>query len=137
MVKGGVVPEIILGKKTVDGPLVFPGGFVSPEDDSLAMAARRELFEETGIPCNVEPRYIGSYIIDDSRYDGDKEKLMTAFFYIQHTFGQIESTDDLLDPHWCPMTNKLKAYIAPWHKVLYEALEKYLVDNKEADHVRG
>ncbi len=127
LIQEGEPPQLLLGKKTIDGPLVFPGGFVSPEDDSLAIAARRELSEETSIVVNDEPEYIGSYIIENDRYNTEHEKLMTALFLMHYCFGQIQASDDLIDCHWCPITEQLEAYIAPFHKVLYrEISSRYL-----------
>jgi bifunctional NMN adenylyltransferase/nudix hydrolase len=118
--------SVVLGQRSADGPLIFPGGHVSPEDDSLEIAARRELSEETGVYCNDTPKYMGSFIIGDPRHIDAKEKIMTAFFTVPFNFGQITASSDLDHAGWYEVNDKLMPQVAKHHQVLLKALIKLL-----------
>ena len=118
--------RVVLGKRSADGPLIFPGGHVSPEDDSLEIAARRELAEETEVYCNDEPKYVGSFIIGDPRHIDAKEKIMTAFFTVPYNFGEVKAGSDLDHAGWYVVDDKLMSQVAKHHQVLLKALIKLL-----------
>ncbi len=123
--------SVVLGQRSMDGPLIFPGGHVSPGDDSLEMAARRELSEETFLFCNSDPRYVGSFIIGDPRHQDPKEKIMTALFAVEYNFGEIKADSDLAHVGWYKINDNLETRVAEHHKVLLRALIKSLSPERE------
>ncbi len=123
--------SVALGQRSIDGPLIFPGGHVSPEDDSLEVAARRELGEETFLFCNSDPHYIGSFIIGDPRHTDPKEKIMTAFFAAEYNFGEIKAGSDLAHVDWYRINHALMTQVAKHHQPLLKALIKLLLPEKE------
>jgi bifunctional NMN adenylyltransferase/nudix hydrolase len=75
--------KALVGKK--GDKYCFVGGFVDPSDTTLKYAAIRELEEETGIKVTKNSvNYIDSIKIDDERYKGCKDSIMTHVFTTIH-----------------------------------------------------
>ena len=117
--------EILLAKKDYESGYRFPGGFVSPTDESLEDAARRELEEETGI--SMDPihstrfEYLHSFRVDDWRYKSEVDKIMTAVFRLNvYEDLRIEAGDDIDELRWFPREQEgLIEQIVPEHQDLY------------------
>jgi bifunctional NMN adenylyltransferase/nudix hydrolase len=116
--------EVLLGRKSGESGYRFIGGFVDVTDKSLEDAAKREVGEETSHIGIDEPRYVGSYRIDDWRYSSERSKIMTAFFVTEYTFGKPEPNDDIVELNWIPF-QKIDSCIVPEHRILYNALVNY------------
>jgi bifunctional NMN adenylyltransferase/nudix hydrolase len=113
--------SVLLGRKNIDGGMYrFPGGFVDPTDSSLAMAAKREAKEETGIDVYL-PRYIDSYRVKDYRYRSTKHKIMTAFHYARYFDGVAKASDDLDEVKWFHI-EEIMDILHPVHHVLGRTL---------------
>lgn len=107
--------QILLIQRTDTSQWVLPGGFVDPSDKSLEIAAKRELYEEIGISSNGIAKYIGSTIIDDWRYRGTSDKIMTSLFVIEHVFGSpVPNPLEVQDYKWIGITEATRV-IAPHH----------------------
>lgn len=119
--------EVLLGRKGLGQPLVFPGGFVDPSDDSTEDAAVRELAEETTVTgLGVDAlKYLGSFKIKDWRYQKE-ERIITSFFVVEHTWGPVENTEELQDVAWYPVTPATRKLVAEHHFVLFDRLRVHL-----------
>ena len=69
--------KVLMGRK--GDKFHFIGGFVDPDDASTLDAAKRELYEETGIKIK-RLQYTTSMKIDDPRYRGTKDSIMTHLY---------------------------------------------------------
>lgn len=118
--------SVLLGRKKVDGDKWrFIGGFVTPGDESLEMAAKREVREETKMEPG-DPKYLGSAQIDDYRYPkGGNDTLMSAFFVMNMCFGPVIASDDLDEVAWFPLDFFFPLLIDE-HKELGRILIEYL-----------
>lgn len=95
---------ILLGQKAGDGDKYrFIGGFVDPTDLSLERAAKREVFEETSGVETDDYEYLGSAQINDWRYRGLHDHVMSAFFTAKYIFGHPKASDDLENLTWFPL----------------------------------
>lgn len=92
--------QILLCRKSNEKLWRFIGGFVDPTDKSLEAAARRELMEECG-PIEVSNfKYAGSFRIDDWRYRDAEDKILTALFTCQYSYGEPKANDDIAEVKW-------------------------------------
>lgn len=119
--------SVLLGRKPIDGDEYrFPGGFYDPlSDTSLESAARRELYEEThGIEAD-NFRYVGSHRIDDWRYQGSPDCIVTTLFRADYIFGAPRASDDLVELDWFNLS-LIPKVLTPAHKPLGEMLLRAL-----------
>ncbi len=91
--------EFLLGRKSNQSKFRFIGGFVDPTDNSFDFAAKREVFEETGLEIG-DLKYIGNYKIDDWRYRNEEDKIITSFFLGTYIFGKPQPNDDIVELRW-------------------------------------
>jgi len=127
----GAARKVLLGRRFPGDKLRFPGGFVDPTDESLEMAASRELMEEApGISVSGVLdgafKYIGSYRIDDWRYRDTKDRIVTTFFHVEYMFGGTIAGDDLCEVDWYSFTEEVKDQLVPNHQMLFEELASFL-----------
>lgn len=116
--------ELLMGTKHRGDGFVFPGGFVDSHDESCEAAAVRELYEETGITLSsgVESlRYAGTFVIDDWRYHGRRDNIMTTLFVAEFSWGRSIAGDDLATIDWigADLTNVQR--VAQHHRVIFRA----------------
>jgi bifunctional NMN adenylyltransferase/nudix hydrolase len=92
--------KVLLGRKPTEEKYRFIGGFVDPTDSSLEAAVIREGREEAGPLELVNISYVCSRLIDDWRYRGEKDSIMTSFFAANVAFGHEEPGDDICEVRW-------------------------------------
>jgi bifunctional NMN adenylyltransferase/nudix hydrolase len=90
---------ILLGKKIGETLWRIPGGFSDVGSPSYEADASRELMEETGLNCIDNPFYIGSTLVNDSRYRG-QDKIKTLLFVTTKFTGEANAADDLETVSW-------------------------------------
>ncbi len=128
--------SVLLARKKSDpkNQYRFVGGFINAiTDDSKEDAAKREATEEVkGIEIS-DPVYIGSSVIDDSRYRNEVDGIMTSFFVSNYLWGKPEAADDIDEIRWFEIKkiedNKLHSIIEE-HKVLFNMLTTHLKKEK-------
>lgn len=102
----GCQPLVLMGRKASESEMCryrFIGGFADRYDVSLERAAAREGHEETGGMSFSTPIYIGSQKIDDRRYLGTGQSVMTSMFYALHVSGHAVASDDMSELRWVPL----------------------------------
>lgn len=124
--------RVLLGRKDEDQGqrLRFVGGFVSPDDESLEDAARREAFGETGGVELGPMRYVGSCRIDDWRYRAGDDRIVSSLFVADLLFGRPRAADDLSGVGWVPRAG-LCAHLVEEHLPLGELLLAHLALEKK------
>lgn len=121
--------KVLLGKKPGSDELRFPGGFVDPTDESLAFAAAREMGEEAP---NIEfggmknLRFVGSRLVEDWRYKGTGDRIMTSLFHGTYSFGDTTAGDDLSSLEWCLLSPQTREKLCDSHKPLFDDLMNYV-----------
>jgi bifunctional NMN adenylyltransferase/nudix hydrolase len=109
--------KYLVGKK--GDKYCFVGGFVDSFDNNLQEAALRELQEETGITDFGDIDYCGSIKVDDPRYRGTKDCIMTHCFLVRNVrdFGNEIQDKEFKDFIWATR-EKLEELLHDFHKPL-------------------
>jgi bifunctional NMN adenylyltransferase/nudix hydrolase len=113
--------KILLGRKPDEQKFRLPGGFIDPTDPSAEAAARREAAEETHAAI-TDPVYVASVVVDDWRYRGEIDRIMTFLFRAKVMHGPLEAGDDLSEIRWFPVNAISKTEIVETHWPLMAAL---------------
>lgn len=140
----GDLKEVLLARKKVDkaSKWRFIGGFVDPRlDKSLEDAAEREAYEETGGLAIHSLKYFGSTIIDDWRYRNEVDKIMTAVFTAEYTYGHAKASDDIDELEWVPLkkllqSNSWKEVLVEEHLPIFEMVFKNNLPQMEVKNVK-
>ncbi len=117
---------LLIGKKIHDGKLSFVGGHVDKTDATAEDTARREAEEEIldlrfGILV-----YVGSITIDDPRYKGTDDGVMTTFFVAEYIKGDPRPGDSDADSVQWVSYDDLLDILVPWHQPLGKLLLRKL-----------
>ena len=112
-----------------------PGGFFDRTlDKSNEEAVVRETQEETGLIGVSKPVYLGSTPIDDPRYAGEPDGILTTAFVIEKTIGEPKASDDLNGLRWFTIKELLEKdgdQFIEYHKPLWTMFkENYLKVSK-------
>lgn len=117
--------KILLVRKPDETKYRFCGGFVDPKTPNLESNCRREVSEELHIEVDGI-KYIGSTNIDDWRYRGEVDGVMTVLFECTHVFGSPEPDDDIEEAKWFDLSTLTQDDLMPGHYPLFEMLWKYI-----------
>ncbi len=118
--------QILLGKKPNETKYRFIGGFVDRTDKSCEDAAKREFSEETG-GCEIgDLQYVSSGQINDWRYAGEEDGIMTTLFIGKFVFGSIQPSDDIESLHWLFPAEISNTDVMEEHSNLFLKLVSYM-----------
>lgn len=118
--------ELLLGRKPGRTQFCFIGGFVDSSDESLEAAAWRELNEEVKAIQTHEVKYIGSTKVDDFRYRGTKDGIITSLFVTYKLGGGEMAADDLEEVKWFDLANFDMSVLSEYHHPLLKMLKNHL-----------
>lgn len=91
--------QIVLIKKPNVDKWQLPGGFAESKFKTYEQDAEAEIEQETNLKITT-PLYIGSSVVDDWRYRGEREKIKTIIYVAKHKFGDIRAGDDAEFAQW-------------------------------------
>lgn len=114
--------QVLLARKSGEAKYRFVGGFVDPKDPSYEAAAERELLEETGMDIHPETlAYMGSAKIDDWRYRGEVDCIITHLYVADALHTEAVAADDIAEVRWFDWADLNVALFVPNHADLYTA----------------
>lgn len=122
--------ELLLARKANETKYRLPGGFTDPEDESYEDAALRELGEECGELTIDELTYLGSCRIDDWRYRGSWDSVMTHLYACELEEGEPEPNDDIAELRWFETKKLSEETFVPEHRPLFEMLKVFLEEEQ-------
>lgn len=123
--------QVLVIKKTNEKKKRFTGGY-AVKSATYEEDARREVREETKVEVS-DPVYIGSALIADPRYIGEKDCIKTLFFVCDYMWGnpEVSNDEDLTENiesyHWIKYTDVDEKNFQDEHAPLVELLRKYLL----------
>ena len=122
--------EVLLCKKehSLLGEWGFIGGFFGSPDQSYEDTAKREIKEEVGIDI-TGIQYVGSTPIDDWRYRGRGDCIVSTFFRATYSSGTIKAEDDIVDAQWFPIS-ALPNILWKSHQILGQKLIQHLKERR-------
>jgi bifunctional NMN adenylyltransferase/nudix hydrolase len=98
--------KILLAKKWEEDKLRFIGGFLQPTDLNIFHSAKRIFVKETGGNCEVDDfKFITSMQIQDWRFRGEEDKIMTTLLTCKYIFGPINPSDDIIELKWIDISD--------------------------------
>lgn len=107
--------KLLLVRKSHEYKLRFVGGHVD-RNETLEFSVRREVNEETGLEVEgIE--YVGSFVVDDWRYRGEVNNIITTLFKAKVFYGRGKANDDIVGFEWvnveevCPETMIVEEHI--------------------------
>jgi bifunctional NMN adenylyltransferase/nudix hydrolase len=105
--------------------LRFVGGFASPNSECYEDDAKRETIEETHLECD-NFMYIGSALIRDWRFEGERNKVKTILFSCDYTIGTPIADDDIAEVEWVSLENLREDIFIEEHRVLFRLLRLFM-----------
>lgn len=90
---------VLLGRKPGHHLWQFPGGFID-KGEKASEAAIRELSEECPDIETTPLKYIDTFPIEDYRYRGTKDGVLTTLFKCYYQKGDLIAGDDLEELKW-------------------------------------
>lgn len=126
--------KVLLTKKKIhEGKAAFMGGFVEKTDANADFAGRRERSEEI-IGIEIGPlKQIGTDMINDPRYRGTKDGILTNFFVAEYLGGEPEAGDDVDEVCWTFAEYlQFEGELVPWHQNLGKMFVDYLNQQNRA-----
>jgi len=117
---------IYLGRKPHEMKLRFIGGFADPvKDKSYEDTAHREVREEANLEMN-RLEYIGSSWVDDVRYRGEVDKIITIFYRGFVNVGIPKAGDDIAELHRLKYADVTEEMFVENHRMLYKKLKYHI-----------
>ncbi len=106
--------RMLLGRKPNQTKFRFVGGFVDPNMKGSKSAyvernAKREVNEESHLETG-KLEYIDSFQVDDWRYRGETNKIVTLLFKTEYVFGAPQPDDDICELQWFDLTKEEKLF---------------------------
>ena len=122
--------NLLLARKPHATQWRLPGGFVDM-GETFKQAARRELYEETGLVFESDPDYIGDFLIEDWRLrDTKRVQQRTMLFAGWYSWGEPKANDDIEEVCWLPVQTVLSTLmhqIVPEHRgLILDGLVPYI-----------
>lgn len=120
--------HVWLGRKEGESAWRFCGGFGETADDSMLEVIVRELSEEMGVTAE-RWKIIGTKKVDDWRYRGTKDCIMTTLYTARLTAGQVpQGNDDLPYVQKVPKADA-RHWLTPEHRPLWDMYLQSLSSN--------
>jgi len=124
--------EVLIMRNYDEDRFRFIGGFVKPTDNHLKESVRRIHAKKAGSNSTVgEITWIDSVQIDDWRYRGEEDRIMTSFFAIDLMWGTIEPGEDVAELKWTKIDKGAKDELVEEHHILLEKLMEHTNKEKE------
>lgn len=115
--------KLLLARKKHQSLYRFIGGFSDPKKDkSFEATARREVTEEAQIAV-TDPEYVGSAHVEDLRYLGEADQIITILFKCKVFSGRPAPADDIVECRFFDYPAVSEDDLVPEHRHLLRMLK--------------
>lgn len=133
----GLNIEVLLIKRGDNGEWGFIGGFVDPQDESYERAAKREVYEEVALTAEAGLKYVGSVKVNDWRYRGTRDGIMTTLFTMQYTFGPVvPNPQEVADYQWVQW-DAIAGILSKTHTPLWQSAADHIMDQVSSQRAKS
>lgn len=93
--------KILISKKYNENSWKLISGFILPSDDTIELSGKRILLNKAGTNIESENyQYFASMKVEDWRFRGEDDKVMTTIMTCDYLWGQINPSDDISEIKW-------------------------------------
>jgi len=125
-------PRVLLIKRGDTGAWALPGGFVDPTDVDVLAAAKRELYEETGLALTIPGTEVYTGVVGDLRTTAHAWAETGAYLLQVAHQVPVAGMDDATDAKWVRI-DQLQGTLFGSHAFLIdEALQVATIDRKKS-----
>lgn len=119
--------QVLLAKKYDESNFRFIGGFVKVEDDDLDGSVKRVIHKEAGRDINCgDFKMLFSTKVNDWRFRGENDKIMTNFYICQYLWGNIQASNDIMELKWFDIDTIKEPDIMADHQDILNKFKKIL-----------
>jgi len=119
--------QVLLAKKYDESNFRFIGGFVKVEDDDLDDSVKRVIHKEAGSDINCgDFKMLFSTKVNDWRFRGENDKIMTNFYVCNYLWGNIQASNDIMELKWFDIDTIKESDIMVDHQDILNKFKKNL-----------
>lgn len=119
--------KILLSKKYGETNLKVITGFVKPEDNNQIDSSIRTYQRETGGLSEISDiKFVSTIKVNDWRFKGEEDTVMTSIYTCQYIKGTITPSDDLIELKWVDIDNIEEEDISDEHSDIIRLIITHL-----------
>lgn len=116
--------EVMMVRKYDEDQFRFPGGFLLPGDDDVFKAAKRVIAKETGNYETGNMVIEGTCRIDDWRFRGEDDSVMTTVVSLDILWGNPSPSDDIAEIRMFKKEDVMEKMVVSEHHIMLKYIKE-------------